>query len=84
MFVGFLNLFMWLYQVLVVALGSAIFLEACQIFSYMRILSCGMQDLDPWPGVKPRPPAPGAWSPSHWTAREVPIVLYFTYQDFVV
>ena len=25
------------------------------------------------PGVEPRPPAPRAWSLSHWTTREVPL-----------
>ena len=28
--------------------------------------------LIPQPGVKPMPPAVEAWSPNHWTAREVP------------
>ena len=31
-----------------------------------------MWDLVPWPGVKPRPPALGTWSLSHWTTREAP------------
>ena len=35
-------------------------------------LSCGMWDLAPWPGIKPRAPALGAQSLSHWTIREVP------------
>ena len=33
--------------------------------------SCHMWDLVPWPESKPRPPALGAWSLSHWTTREV-------------
>ena len=49
-------LFIWLHWVLV---------AACRIFS------CGMWDLAPWPGIKPRPLALGAWSLSHWTTREV-------------
>ena len=41
---------------------------ACGIFSCsMRTLYCGMWDLVPWPGIKPRSPALGAWSLSHWT-----------------
>ena len=32
-----------------------------------------MWDLVPWPGIKPRPPALGARSLSHWTIREVPV-----------
>ena len=31
-----------------------------------------MQDLVPQPGIKPRPPAWGPWSLSHWTIKEVP------------
>ena len=43
----------------------------------MRILSCGMLDLVPWWGLKPRPPALGARSLSHWTRREAPIVCFY-------
>ena len=35
-------------------------------------LGCSMQDLVPWPVVKPRTPALGAQSLSQWTKREVP------------
>ena len=38
-------------------------------------LSCAMQDLVPQPGIEPRPPALGVQSLSHWTIREVVIVL---------
>ena len=38
----------------------------------MQTVRCGMWDLVPWPGIEPRPPALGAWSLSHCTAREVP------------
>ena len=48
--------FIWLYWILVTAFG---------------IFSCGMWDLDPWSGMKPRLIALGAWSLSHWTTREV-------------
>ena len=37
----------------------------------MQALSCGMWDLVPWPGIEPGPPALGARSLRHWTAREV-------------
>ena len=33
-------------------------------------LSCGMRDLVPWPGIKPRPPASGAWRLIHRTTRK--------------
>ena len=35
-------------------------------------LSCGMRDLVPWPRIETGPPALGARSLNHWTAREVP------------
>ena len=34
--------------------------------------SCGMWDLLPWPGIKPRPPALEVQSLGHWTIWEVP------------
>ena len=44
-------------------------------FFWPHLTACGI--LVPWPGIKPRPPALGAWSLNHWslnhwTAREVP------------
>ena len=33
-------------------------------------LSCSTWDLVPRPGIKPQPPALGAWNLSHWTTRE--------------
>ena len=47
----------WLHLVLVAANG---------IF----ILHCGMWDLVPWSGIKPRSPALEAWRLSHWITRE--------------
>ena len=38
-------------------------------------LSCNMWDLVPEPGIKPRPPALGAWRLSHCNAREVLVSL---------
>ena len=32
-----------------------------------------MQDLVPWPGIKPMPPALEVWSLNHWTSREIPM-----------
>ena len=59
-------LFSWLCQVLIVA--HRIF----DLRFSMWILSCGLWDLFPWPGIEPRPPAIGALSLNHWTTREVP------------
>ena len=39
--------------------------------------SLPMWDLVPWLEIKPRPPALGVWSLSHWTTREVPRVEEF-------
>ena len=33
--------------------------------------------LVPQPGIEPTPPAVGAWSLNHWTAREVPSTRFF-------
>ena len=56
----FLNLLIWLCQVLAIAHG---------IFD----LSCGMWDLVPWSGMEPGAPALGELCLKHWTTREVPI-----------
>ena len=37
----------------------------------------GMWSLAPWPGIEPKPLAMGAWSLSHWTTREVPLLQLF-------
>ena len=40
----------------------------------IRDLSCGIWNLVPWPGIKPRPPALGVLSLNHWTTWEIPIL----------
>ena len=40
------------------------------IFDCSRFLSWGVWDLVPWPGIKPRPPALGVQSLTHWTNRK--------------
>ena len=62
--VSFKNILMYLLIWLCQVLGAA-----CQLFS------CSTWDLVPWLGIKPRPPALGAWSLSHWTTREVHTML---------
>ena len=54
-----LKKFIWLCWVLIVVCE-------CEISSW------GMWNLVPWPGIKPRPLALGAWNLSHWITREVP------------
>ena len=60
------QLFIWLCWVLVAACGTF----SCNT----RTLSCGMQELVPWPGIEPRAPAPGSGSLSHRSTREAPRV----------
>ena len=59
-------LFIWLCQVLAGACRSSIFARS------IWILSFGMWDLVPWPGIESAPPALGVKSLSHWTTREAP------------
>ena len=40
------------------------------VFLGLRRTACGI--LVPRPGIEPVPPVVEAWSPNHWTAREVP------------
>ena len=50
-------------------------------------LSCGMQDLFPWPGIKPKPLALGVQNLSYCTTREVPVIFYksnFIYKNVSV
>ena len=63
LFFSFFNLFTWLFWVLV---------AACK-------LGCGMWDLVPWPGIEPGPSALGARNLNHWTTREVPLLIFFSF-----
>ena len=42
----------------------------------MRTLNWGLWELVHWLGIKPGPPALGAWTLSHWTTRKVPCLLF--------
>ena len=42
--------------------------------------ACGILVLQP--GIEPMPPEMEAWSLSHWTAREVPVNMYFNKRVF--
>ena len=54
--------------------GSFLFAAECSIFSFgIWTLSCSLWDPVPWQGIKPQPPALGAWILSHWKTREVPL-----------
>ena len=73
--------FIWLHWVLVAAFRTFdlrcrtcdLSVAACRIFSSgMQTISSSMWDLVPCPGIKPRSPAWGAQSLSHWTTRKVP------------
>ena len=81
----------WLCQVLDVALRifdlgysvQNLLTVACRSFSCgMRILNCSIWDLAPLLEIKPRFPALGEWSLSHWTTREAPTSPYFSWQPY--
>ena len=58
--------------------GSSIFVVVSRFFSCsLKTLSCGIWDLVPWPGIKPRPPTLQGWNLSHWTTRESPWLTHF-------
>ena len=59
----FLGLFQLFFFCLFLFLAAA---STCRIFV-------------PWPGIEHTPPALGAWSLNHWTAREVPVFFYFVH-----
>ena len=52
--------------------GSCIFF----LFFLLWILTAACGILVPWPGIESRPPELRAWSPSHWTTREVPVYAF--------
>ena len=55
------------------------YLFGCNFCWSMWTLSCGIWDLVPWPGIEPR--HWGAWSLSHWTTREVPLLMTLMSHD---
>ena len=59
-FIIIIYLFIWLCWILIPA---------------HSIFSCGIWNLVPWPGIEPGPPTFGTQSLSHWTTREVPVVI---------
>ena len=47
------------------------------LFLFLAVLSLScMQDLIPWPGMEPGPPALEVQSLSYWTTREVPCMIF--------
>ena len=78
------------YIIQYVAITCSIYLYMCvcvcvyihSFFWTVLGLSCSMWDLVPSPGMKPRPPALGAWSRSHWTTRELHFI--FRWQNVSV
>ena len=55
---------------------SSAFFFSFNIYLAALGLSCGMWDLVPWPGIRPRPPSLGVWSFSQWTTREAQQCLF--------
>ena len=66
----FFKKYLFLFICLCLVAAHRIFVELC-----MWTLSCSMWDLVPWPGIEPRLPALGVESFSHWTTREVPLLV---------
>ena len=48
-----------------------------EIFFFVCSCHLACEIFIPWPGIKPKLLAVEAWSLSHWTAREVPNLLFF-------
>ena len=77
--------FFWFCRVLVAAHGllscsrraSLLRLAGSLVVAYELLVAACVWDLVPWPGIKPRPPALGAWSLNHCTTREDPDLLRF-------
>ena len=55
-----------------------VYLVAPGLSCGMQTLSCSIWELVPWPGIKPRPLALGAWRLSYWTIREVSVFICFS------
>ena len=63
--VTFFNIYLFYVAVQGVSRGMwDLLVEAC------KLLVVAMLALVPWPGIKPRPPALGAWSLNHWTTSD--------------
>ena len=54
--------------------GTVIFYIHLFSFFWPRCAACGI--LVAPPGIEPTPPEMEAWSLTHWTAREVPNIMY--------
>ena len=72
-------LFFWKNNSIIIILLKklCIYLIALDLNCCMQAFHWGMWDLGPWPGVELGPLALGVQSLSHWTTREVPILLIF-------
>ena len=60
-FIFFLKTYLLIWLCWVLVAGHGLFNHCCR-----------MWDLDPWPRIKPRSPAPGVWGLSPWTTRLSP------------
>ena len=54
--------------------GNNVNIQQWIFFFLLCRAACGI--LVPQPGIEPVPPALGAWSLNHWTAREVPQLFF--------
>ena len=53
---------------------SLFLFKMCLFFYWLCRAACEI--LSPWPGIKPRLPAGGAWSLNHRTTKEIPASLF--------
>ena len=49
----------------------------------MWVLSCGLWDLFPWPGIEFQPPSLGTQNLNHWTTREVSGLIFYWWLHFI-
>ena len=71
---SFLHLFLWTNVFLPFQTSINSLFQVYLFIWLLQVLVAARWDLVPWPEIKPRPPALGVQSLSHWTTREVPNV----------
>ena len=54
--------------------GKGARFSVCVVLVCFGLTTCRI--LVPGPGIEPGHPAVGVWTPNHWTAREIPHVLF--------
>ena len=55
----------------------------CWVFFFFWLCHMSCMIWAPWPGIQPMSAAGEAWSPSHWTTREFPFLVFLFYLNFI-